>query len=107
MPVNTDDLEGTAMATTTELAPGQIATPEGADKLRGELLSAHTVHCGESWMATASVYSDGAAEIHVSIQYDSNSQKWSAHEYYYSFEKATQALVAFEATGALPSEEDL
>ena len=58
------------MATITELARGQIATPAGADKMRGELLSAHTVRCADSWMAVATVYSDGAAEIEVAAGYN-------------------------------------
>lgn len=95
------------MATTTVMLPGQIATPAGADTLRGELLSAHTVVCRNSWMAMAAVYSDGAAEITVSVGYDAASASWTQHEYYYSFEKATRALVAFEASGDLPAEEDL
>jgi hypothetical protein len=95
------------MATITELARGQIATQAGAEKLRGELLSAHTVRCGDSWTAVATVYSDGAAEIEVSTGYDSASQSWRLHEYYYSFEKASQALAIYEDSGALPSESDL
>jgi hypothetical protein len=95
------------MATTTELAPGQITTPAGADKLRGELLSAHTVRCGNAWTANATVYSDGAAEIEVSVGYDRASGTWRTHEYYYSFELATRALAHYEATGTLPSEGDV
>ena len=95
------------MATITELARGQIATPAGADKLRGELLSAHTVRCADSWMAAATVYSDGAAEIEVAAGYDGASETWARHEYYYSFEKATQALAAYESSGELPAESEL
>lgn len=95
------------MATITELAPGQIANQAGADKLRGELLSAHTVRCGNAWAASATVYSDGAAEIEVSTGYDGASQGWRTHEYYYSFELATRALRQYEETGSLPSEGDL
>ena len=95
------------MATTTELAPGQIATPEGADKMRGELLSAHTVRCGDAWTASATVYSDGAAEIEVAIGYERASDTWRAHEFYYSFELASRALSAYEQTGALPAEGEL
>lgn len=95
------------MATVTELEPGQIATSAGADKLRGELLSAHTVRSGDLWMASASVYSDGAAEITVSAGYDSASKSWRQHEYYYSFEVATRAIVALESSGTLPSEDEI
>jgi hypothetical protein len=95
------------MATTTELAPGQIATTDGAEKLRGELLSAHTVRCGDAWTAAATVYSDGAAEIEVATGYDRASGSWRAHEFYYSFEMATRALRAYEQTGALPAESEL
>ena len=95
------------MATTTELAPGQIATEAGADKLRGELLSAHTVRCGDAWIATATVYSDGAAEIEVAIGYDRAGAAWRTTEYYYSFAVATRALRLYEETGSLPAEGDL
>jgi hypothetical protein len=95
------------MATTTELARGQIATPAGADKMRGELLSAHTVRCADSWMAVATVYSDGAAEIEVATGYDGASDTWRRHEYYYSFEKVAQALSAYEVSGELPAESEL
>lgn len=95
------------MATTTELAPGQIFTPAGADKLRGELLSAHTVRCGDAWTASATVYSDGAAEIEVSTDYDRANGSWRSHDYFYSFELATRALCQYEQTGTLPGEGDL
>jgi hypothetical protein len=95
------------MATITELARGQIATQAGADKLRGELLSAHTVRSGDEWTAVATIYSDGAAEIEVAAGYDRASNSWRWREYYYSFEKATQALVAYEDAGRLPAESDL
>ena len=95
------------MTTITELARGQIATPAGAEKLRGELLSAHTVRCEKSWMAVATVYSDGAAEIEVAIDYDGASETWRRREYYYSFEKATQALSAYESSGTLPAGSEL
>jgi hypothetical protein len=95
------------MATTTELAPGQIAGQAGADKLRGELLSAHTVRCGNAWAAAATVYSDGAAEIEIATGYDVAARTWRSHDYYYSFELATRALRIFEETGVLPSEGDL
>ena len=95
------------MATITELARGQIATPAGADKMRGELLSAHTVRCENSWMAVATVYSDGAAEIEVATGYDGARESWRRREYYYSFEKATQALAAFEISGELSAEGEL
>lgn len=95
------------MSIVTPLEPGQIATPAGADKLRGELLSAHTVRCATFWEASATVYSDGAAEITVSIRFNPAQRTWAAHEYYYSFEKATRALVQFEASGKLPTEDEL
>ena len=95
------------MTTITELVPGQIATPAGADKMRGELLSAHTVRCADSWIAVATVYSDGAAEIEVATGYDGASESWRRREYYYSFEKATQALAAYEASGILTAESEL
>jgi hypothetical protein len=95
------------MTTITELAHGQIATAAGADKMRGELLSTHTVRCADSWMAVATVYSDGAAEIEVAVGYDGASATWRRREYYYSFEKATQALAAYEVSGALPAESEL
>ncbi|NOK63704.1 MAG: hypothetical protein GFH27_549379n47 [Chloroflexi bacterium AL-W] len=95
------------MSTVTEMSPGQIATPEGSEKLKGELLSAHTVRCGDDWMAIAAVYSDGAAEITVSAKYNPDIGKWSTHEYYYSFEKTTQALIILEQSGKLPVEEEL
>ena len=95
------------MATMTELAPGQIATPAGADKLRGELLSAHSVRCGDSWSASATVYSDGAAEIEVATSYDRANDAWRGSEYYYSFELATRALCIYEQTGVLPAESEL
>jgi hypothetical protein len=58
-------------------------------------------------MAVATVYSDGAAEIEVAVGYDAASESWGRHEYYYSFEKATQALAAYESTGELPAESEL
>ena len=78
-----------------------------ADKLRGELLSAHEVRCGNDWLATATVYSDGAAEIEVSVGYNPATGAWRAHDYYYSFEVATRALAQYEATGVLAGESDL
>ena len=54
------------MATITELLRGQIVTPAGADKLRGELLSAHTVRCADSWMAVASDQYDGNGKLYRS-----------------------------------------
>jgi hypothetical protein len=95
------------MATTTELARGQIATQAGADKLRGELLSAHNVRCGDAWTASATIYSDGAAEIEVATGYNLASDSWRSSEYYYSFELAARALRIYEETGVLPSESDL
>ena len=95
------------MSTVTEMSLGQIATTEGAEKLKGELLSAHTVRCGDNWMAVAAVYSDGAAEITVSAKYNAEIGKWSTHEYYYSFETTTQALITLEESGTLPVEDEL
>ena len=92
------------MATITPMAPGQIATEAGADKLRGELLSAHEVRCGDSWQAVASVYADGAAEIEVSAGYDRQRQAWTQHAFFYSFEATTAALRVYEATGELVEE---
>lgn len=92
------------MATVTPIEPGAIATPAGADKLRGELLSAHEVRCGDLWRALASVYADGAAEIEVGAGFDASSQSWASSAFFYSFEAATAALRAFEATGVLPDE---
>lgn len=93
------------MATITPMQPGQIATESGADKLRGELLSAHEVRCGDSWQAIATVYADGAAEIEVSASYDRQQQTWTKHAFFYSFETTTSALRTFEATGELNEEE--
>lgn len=87
------------------MQPGQIATEAGADKLRGELLSAHEVRCGDSWQASATVYADGAAEIEVSAVYDATKGAWSQHAFFYSFEATTNALRHFEATGELIEEE--
>ena len=92
------------MATITPMERGAIATPAGADKLRGELLSAHEVRCGDLWRALASVYADGAAEIEVDADFDQARQAWSASAFFYSFEAATAALRAFESTGELPEE---
>lgn len=94
-----------ASRTTTPMQPGQIATTEGADTFRGELLSAHTVRCGDLWIASASVYSDGAAEIEISCQFDAERGQWSAHAYYYSFDRAATALRAYEVDGTLPEGE--
>lgn len=95
------------MTTFTELAAGQIATDAGGDKLRGELLNAKGLRCGDSWLALATIYSDGAAEIQVSADYDASTQAWRQHEYYYSFEAVIKALVAYEQHGTLPPEDDL
>jgi hypothetical protein len=92
------------MATVTPIEPGAIATQAGADKLRGELLSAHEVRCGNLWRALASVYADGAAEIEVNAGFEPDRQAWAASAFFYSFEAATAALRAFEATGVLPEE---
>jgi hypothetical protein len=100
-------LEKVHMSNLFEMLPGQIVTPAGADKLRGELLSAHQVRCGDRWMAAAAVYSDGAAEITVSTGYDAATKTWAQHEYYYSFEITARALAIFEQSGRLPSEDEL
>ena len=92
------------MATTTPIEPGAIATPAGADKLRGELLSAHEVRCGDLWHALASVYADGAAEIEVGVRFDADRQAWSDSAFFYSFEAATAAIRTFEETGVLAEE---
>lgn len=92
------------MASTTEIAPGQIATEAGAEKLRGELLSARALRCENTWMAAAEVFSDGAAEITVSAGFDAARQQWTQHEYFYSFEAATRAIRDLEATGTLSGE---
>ena len=86
------------------MTPGQIATEAGADKLRGELLSAHEVRCGDSWRAISTVYADGAAEIEVSALYDRQRETWTQHAFFYSFEAATIALREYEATGELREE---
>jgi hypothetical protein len=85
------------------MAPGQIATEAGGDKLRGELLNAKGLRCGDDWMAVATTYSDGAAEIEVSADFDGAS--WRQHEYFYSFDAAIKAIMAYEATGELPAED--
>ncbi|MBC8075876.1 MAG: hypothetical protein H7Y32_07365 [Chloroflexales bacterium] len=92
------------MATTTPIEPGAIATQAGADKLRGELLSAHEVRCANLWHALASVYADGAAEIEVGVAFDADRQVWASSAFFYSFEAVTAALRAYEATGVLPEE---
>ncbi len=89
----------------TPMLPGQIASEAGADTLRGELLSSHAVRCADLWMATASVYGDGAAEIEIACQFDPQRQQWESHAYFYSFERATNALRAYEANGMLPEGE--
>lgn len=94
-----------ASRTTTPMEPGQIATDAGADTFRAELLSAHTVRCADLWMAVSSVYEDGAAEIELSCNYDPATTRWAAHAYYYSFERATAALRAYEASGTVPEGE--
>jgi hypothetical protein len=95
------------VTTFTEMAKGQIATDAGGDKLRGELLNAKGLRCGNAWMAVATTYSDGAAEIEVSADYDAGAGAWRQHEYYYSFEAAIKALAAYEQGGTLPAEDDL
>lgn len=92
------------MSNITMFVVGQIATPEGADKLRGELLSSRSVRCGDHWYAQATVYSDGAAEIQVSARFDPDNRRWLQHEYYYSFENTIRALSHYEQSGELIGE---
>jgi hypothetical protein len=91
--------------TTTELAPGQILSDPGADTFRGELLSAHAVRCADLWLAQATIYSDGAAEIELFCNYAAQSKRWQTESYYYSFERAIAALRAYEERGELPAGE--
>lgn len=91
--------------TTTEMAPGQIASDAGADTFRGELLSAHVVRCANLWLAQATVYSDGAAEIEILCSHNPSTKRWDADIYYYSFEQAVAALREYEETGNIPEGE--
>lgn len=94
-----------ASRTTTALEPGQILSEAGAETFRSELLSAHTVRCANLWLANASIYSDGAAEIEILCSYDRNSDRWDAEIYYYSFDRAVKALREYEQTGNIPEGE--
>ena len=91
--------------TSTEMTPGQIFTDSGADTFRGELLSSHTLRCADLWMASAQVYSDGAAEIELLCSYDPRTDRWDAEVYYFSFERAIKALREYEETGNIPEGE--
>ncbi|MFV9505592.1 MAG: hypothetical protein AB4911_13635 [Oscillochloridaceae bacterium umkhey_bin13] len=91
--------------TTTLMDRGQIMGDAGADTFRGELLSAHAVRCADLWLAQATVYSDGAAEIEIRCGLDSTGRRWEAEVYYYSFERAVRALREYEETGNLPEGE--
>lgn len=91
--------------TTTELLPGQILSASGADTFRGELLGAHAVRCANLWLAQATIYSDGAAEIEILCSLNSTAASWDAEVYYYSFERAITALREYEETGNIPEGE--
>jgi hypothetical protein len=91
--------------TETAMAPGQILTDAGADTFRGELLSAHSVRCGNLWLAEATVYSDGAAEIEIRCSHEPGRGRWAVDVYYYSFERAVTALREYEETGNIPEGE--
>jgi hypothetical protein len=87
------------------MAPGQILTDAGADTFRGELLSARSVRCADLWLAQATVYTDGAAEIEIRCSRNSRTNRWDADIYYYSFERAVLALREYEETGNIPEGE--
>ncbi|HMQ30642.1 MAG TPA: hypothetical protein PKD53_07920 [Chloroflexaceae bacterium] len=87
------------------MEPGQIMSDSGADTFRGELLSAHAVRCRDLWLAHATVYSDGAAEIEIRCSLNQARKRWDAEIYYYSFERAVQALREYEETGNIPEGE--
>lgn len=87
------------------MQPGDIAAEAGADTFRGELLSAHTVRCADLWQASSEVYSDGAAEIAILCSYDRSAERWVTEVYYYSFERAIQALRAYESGDGIPEGE--
>ncbi|NTU83277.1 MAG: hypothetical protein HGA45_28555 [Chloroflexales bacterium] len=91
--------------TMTAMAPGQILDNDGADIFRGELLSAHSVRCDNLWLAQATVYSDGAAEIEILCSLNQANGRWDAEVYYYSFERAVGALREYEETGNIPEGE--
>lgn len=91
--------------TMTAMAPGEILNDDGADTFRGELLSAHTVRCENLWLAQATVYSDGAAEIEILCSLDPATSRWDAEVYYYSFDRAVAALREYEETGNIPEGE--
>ncbi len=91
--------------TTTELEPGQILSDGGADTFRGELLSAHAVRCANLWLAHATIYNDGAAEIEILCSHNPHANRWDAEVYYYSFDRAVEALREYEATGNIPEGE--
>lgn len=91
--------------TETAMVPGQIMTDAGADVFRGELLSAHSVRCNCLWLAHATVYSDGAAEIEIRCSLDQARGRWEAEIYYFSFERAVKALREYEETGNIPEGE--
>jgi hypothetical protein len=91
--------------TTTLMERGQIMGDGGADTFRGELLSAHAVRCGDLWLAQATIYSDGAAEIEIHCSLNPANGRWEAEVYYYSFERAVHALREYEDTGNIPEGE--
>lgn len=91
--------------TMTRLEPGQIFSDAGADTFRGELLSAHAVRCADLWLAQATVYSDGAAEIEIFCSRNAATDRWDADVYYYSFDRAVKALREYEETGNIPEGE--
>lgn len=91
--------------TMTAMAPGDILNDDGADTFRGELLSAHAVRCENLWLAQATVYSDGAAEIEIRCSLNPASGRWDAEVYYYSFDRAVTALREYEETGNIPEGE--
>ena len=91
--------------TTTAMQPGQILDDSGAESFRGELLSGRTMRCANLWMASAQLYNDGAAEIEIFCSFDPRVDRWDAEIYYYSFERAVQALREYEQTGNMPEGE--
>ncbi len=94
-----------AVRTITLMERGAIMSVAGADTFRAELLSAHAVRCDDRWLAQATVYSDGAAEIEIWCSLDAERGDWDAEIYYYSFERAVLALREYEATGNIPEGE--
>ena len=91
--------------TTTMMDRGQILSDAGSDTFRGELLSAHSVRCDNLWLATATVYHDGAAEIEIHCSLNPANGRWAAEVYYYSFEQAVRAIREYEETGNIPEGE--